>query len=203
VTRRTLRLAAAAVCAAVVLPLAACQNHQGTAAYVGDTRITTADVEEQVEKFYDDPFWAKQAEGQEGVVRNRTVSAMILAELLRQAAADVKATVRDSAIDDAEAAFKQQPEQIPQRFLGAPTRIVAEVVARDAAIQAKFKENAKSADELNKALADLGKDLQTRYPVDLNPRYGKFDSTALDLTQGKNAGVRDLPTTPSAPPAQP
>jgi hypothetical protein len=203
VNRRTLRLAAVAVLAAVALPLAACQNHQGTAAYVGDTRITNADVQNHVDKFYEDPFWAKQAEGQRAVVQNRTVNVLIIAEVLKYMARDEGIKVPESAVKAAEAIYKKEPQQIPRGLQGAPIRTAAEVAAYLEALQNKFAKGATSPDELNQRLTEALETAHRRHPVTVNPRYGTYDPKLLGLKPGHDAGVRDLAASPEPPGQEP
>jgi hypothetical protein len=192
VTRRTLRLTA--VAALAVVALAGCRTYQGTAAYVGDTRITTTEVEKQVDEFYADEFWAKQAEGQRAVVHNRTVNALVIEELLKQLASESDVTVPDSAVDEVAAAFDAEKQRIPQALLGAPTRVAASVSAYAEAIQRKLSGgDPQAGDLLSKALQDAARE----HPVTVNPRYGKFDAASLSLNPLKDAGVRELEETPA------
>src|SRR4051812_46808228 len=86
VIRRTLRLGAAAVLSVVVLSLGACQTHQGVAAYVGDTRISDSNLDQQVDAFFADPYWSKQPGFTHGAVRRTTLGALILDELFKSVA---------------------------------------------------------------------------------------------------------------------
>ncbi len=190
--RRTLRLTAAVAIAAFAL--AGCRTYQGTAAYVGDTRITTTMVEEQVDEFYADEFWAKQAEGQRGVVHNRTVNALVIEALLKQIAEKSDVKVQESAIDEVTKAFTTERQRIPQPLLGSPTRLAASISVYAEAIQTKLAAgNPQAGDLLSAALAEAAKD----NPVTVNPRYGKFDAKQLALSPGAVAGIRELAEAPA------
>jgi len=204
VTRRTLRLTVAAAVAALALPLAACQTHQGTAAYIGDTRITTNEVDEQVDNFYSDPFWAEQGKGQRSAVHNRTVNAMIISVLLEKTARAAGIDVPTSAIDKTEKDFKAQPQQIPQGLQGSPPRVAAEVSVYASALQTKFVKGATSQDEVNQRFEKALADARREHPITVNPRYGTFDPKTLGLVQTKVSGVRDVqPAAPAGEEPQP
>jgi hypothetical protein len=201
VTRRTLRLTAAAVLA--VLGLAACQTNQGTVAYIGQTRITTAQVEEQVNTFYEDPFWAEQAKGRRATVRSRTVNAMIIAELLAKTTSANGVEVSDDAVSTVEKGFKAEPQRIPQGLQGAPLRVAAQVSAYAEALQSELVKGATSQDEVNARFDKALSDSRAKHPVKVNPRYGKFDPRSLALTPCADEGIRDLPDPASAPQPEP
>jgi hypothetical protein len=195
VIRRTLRLTAVAALAAAAL--AGCQTYQGTAAYVGDTRITTDTVDDQVDEFYSDEFWAKQTEGQRAAVTSRTVNGLVLQELVKQVARDIDVDEEPlpGQIDEALAAFKEDPRQIPSGLLGAPLRVAATVSVYAQAIQMQLaKEDPKATqDAAFKAIQKTATDSK----VTVNPRYGTFDPTALAMKEPKDpAGVLDLPVEP-------
>ena len=111
------------------LTLAGCQNYQGTAAYVGDSRITTRDVEKQVDEFYAMPFWAKQAKDARAAVNNAAIRLLILDQLSEQLVRDRKVTVPEATLQEIEASFKKQPEQIPSLVQGVSPELSAEVTS--------------------------------------------------------------------------
>lgn len=195
-TRRTLRLTAAAAVVALVLPLAACQTHQGTVAFIGDTRITTEQLDTQVDKFYADPYWAKRGEGQRAAVRSKTVQAMVLAELFRQLARAEGAELDKAELDKVKNDLKERPELIEQSFqgilAGASPEAFAGFFGHIGALQESItKSSASEAD----AQAKYTKILETaakQHPVTLNPRYGKFDPNGFSIAAGTVPGIRDL-----------
>jgi hypothetical protein len=198
VTRRKLRLATVAVAAALTVSLAACQTYQGTAAYVGDTRITTDEVETQVNNFYAEPFWAKQAQGLRGAVHFRTMNAMVLLALVKHIATDQKVTVGGDEVGQLTATLKKSPEQVDQSLQGAPTPLVAELIAYAQAIQKKLAKKATSQDQVNEGWKKLLDDAPNKYPVTVNPRYGTFNGKTRALERAKEAGIRELPKAPPA-----
>lgn len=197
-TRRTLRLTAVAAVAALGLTLAGCQNYQGTAAYVGDSRITTRDVEKQVDEFYAMPFWAKQAKDARAAVNNAAIRLLIIDQLSEQLVRDRKVTVPEATLQEIEASFKKQPEQIPSLVQGVSPELSAEVYMRLSVLAGK---PAHSLDEpAARALLEGLEDVARRHPVKVNPRYGAFKVDAKSLQLGvlprKDAGVQELEESP-------
>lgn len=199
-TRRTLRLTVAAALAA--LSLAGCQTYQGTAAYVGDTRITRAAVEAQVDSFYAIPYWATQAKDDRAAVNNAALRLLILDELSERVERDKKVSIPATLAAEVASTFKSQPAQIPGLVQGASPELAAKVFTRLTAILGK------PANQLNEqdagALLTLLQDVASKDPVKVNPRYGTFvlDAQSLQFAVAPrtDAGVRDLEEAP--PPAE-
>jgi hypothetical protein len=196
VTRRTLRLTVAAALAA--LSLAGCQTYQGTAAYVGDTRITRADVDEQVDGFYAMPHWAEQAKDNRAEVNNAALRLLILDQLSERVVRDNDVKVPATLVDEVAAAFKEQPAQIPGLVQGASPELAAEVFTRVTSIIGK-PANQMTEQDARALLAAL-QGVEGKDKVKVNPRYGTFvmDAAALQFAvmPRKDAGVRDLEEAP-------
>jgi hypothetical protein len=196
------RLAAVAVLAALALPLAGCQTLQGTAAYVGDTRISTDELNQQVKVFYDDAFWGKQVNDQNRpVIPRRTLRALIIREVFRTAVRNEGVDVTQADIATVAEGYRKNPNTVPQGFQGAPPALVAEIFARVDALQKKLQKTITSPEEGSTRLNAILEKALKDSPVDLNPRYGSFDASQFDLntTRNNDAGVRDLPVRPSGP----
>jgi hypothetical protein len=207
VTRRTLRLAALAAVAVLVLPLAACQTHQGTVAYVGKTRITTDQLDEQLDKFYDDPNWAKRGAGDPRPVRTRLLYTMVMAELFKQAANSVGGKVTPAEQATLVAELVKSPATIDQQFQGALTGATPEVFAKAyghlRALESQLSKTEGSPDAATAKFQTMVSESATRYRVKLNPRYGKFDAKTLNIVPSGEAGVRNLPAPTPTEPALP
>ena len=202
-TRRTLRLAALAAVAVLVLPLTACQSHQGTTAHVGKTRITSDQLDEQVDKFYADPYWAKLGENQRPLVRDKMVYALVMAELFKQVANGAGAKVTQSELDAIVARVKKEPSEIQQQyngvFVGSTPEVYAKIRGHLDSIQKHLAAKAGSPEEAGRQFEELLGKAGAQYPVRLNPRFGRFDSKALAIVAGSQAGVRDLPAATPSP----
>jgi hypothetical protein len=199
VTRRTPRLAAVAVLAALVLPLASCQNLAGTAAYVGDRRITTAEVDEQVDKFFADKNWSSSAQGDRDGVYKQTVRIMVIAELLKHVVRDEGIKLPESAVNNVVAEVSSKRDQISPELRRVPLRLLGEAFAYDTAVQQKIARTVSSQEELNAKVSALMTAAERENNVTVNPRYGTFNAQFLAFEpQTRSAGVRDLPAkTPS------
>jgi hypothetical protein len=205
VTRRFLRLAALA--ALIALPLSACRSQVGTAAFVGDHRITIEDVQSGVDDFYADPVLAKAGAGREALVRQRTLNAMILLDLFKLAAKNEGATVSAAQKKETEAAYKQNPGQIPGPLQGAPTRIAAETGAYATALQAVATRTAGNEQDANGKFNAAIEKAAKQIKIDVNPRFGSFDVKTFlqtfSIGTAKDKAVIDLPNPNQQPEGQP
>jgi hypothetical protein len=192
VTRRTLRLTA--VAALAVAALTGCQTHQGTAAYVGDTRITQAEVEKQADAYFSIPFVAEQSQGSRAGGARAAVQLLIL-DLLSEralAAKGQKASAADlRAVADI---FEKQPNQVPRVLGGGTPQLSADVFVQLSMIAGKPLSEWSDA-EVQTMIAAI-QEAERENPVTLNPRYGSFTADAavgqLGIAASENAGVREL-----------
>jgi parvulin-like peptidyl-prolyl isomerase len=168
------------------LTLAACRAQPGTAAYVGDQRITSADIDRFVAEAYDDPAGGAQLKQASAPVRLQVVQTVVLLRLLRYTADEVGVRVDQSSIDDLRKTIAALPlESRPQDIqlvspdLGARFRAYLEALAQHfqgANVQPD------QAQTPNTALVDEVRRQATLHPVQINPRYGSFDAQNLSFT---------------------
>jgi hypothetical protein len=203
VTRRSVRLAALALLA--VVPLSACRQQTGTAAFVGDKPITVSDVQRGVDDFYANPALAKSGEGREALVRRGTLNAMILDALFARAVHNLGATVSATEKKAAVAQYKANPGNIPGPLQGAPLDIAGETGAYANAIQAAVTKSSSSDQEANAKFADAVKKAAKDVPVEVNPRYGSFDIASFlqtfSIAPSKDKAVVELAQPGAADPA--
>lgn len=181
-----MRLGAATLLAAITLSASACQTHQGTAAYVGDTRITLDAVDDQVEALREDEVLGRYAMEHPSEARRGTAAAMVRVELFRQAAGDLPAQVTEKEIDEA-ADLLQTSSQVPL----LPPRLAAEQVAYYMVIAEEVGNSNVAA--VNKAINEFLTNAEKDHPVTLNPRFGKLDFTTGQLSEPVGEAVLDLP----------
>lgn len=196
-TRRSVRLAAVAVLAALALPLAGCQTQAGTVAFVGEKRISDAQLEQQVDAFFADPFWGKQVKQTERAeVRKRTIRAMVLREIFQQAKKNESVQVADADVKKIADEYKADPNKVPEAFRGAPSPLLAEIFAVVGALQAKLSAAVANPEEASAKFDAILKQAVKDSPVEMNPRYGTFSAEGYGIVPRKDAGVRDLPVSP-------
>jgi hypothetical protein len=188
------RLAALALLA--VVPLSACRQQTGTAAFVGEKRITVSDVQDGVNEFYKDPALAKSGEGREALVRRGTLNAIILDALFARAVKNLGASVSKAEKAQATAQYKTNPGNIPGPLQGAPLSIAGETGAYANAIQAAVTKSSSSDQEANAKFADAVKKAAKDVPIEVNPRYGSFDITSFlqtfSIAPSKDKAVVEL-----------
>jgi hypothetical protein len=203
VTRRSVRLAALALLA--IAPLSACRQQTGTAAFVGDKRITVSQVQDGVDDFYKDPALAKSGEGREALVRRGTLNAIILQALFAKAVHDLGATVTKADKDKVAADYKKTPSNIPGPLQGAPLDIAGATGAYANAIQSAVSKSATSEQEANAKFADAVTKAAKEVPIEVNPRYGSFDIKSFlqtfSIAPSKDKAVVELAQPAPADPA--
>jgi hypothetical protein len=202
VTRPTLRLTAVAVLA--VAALTGCQTHQGTAAYVGDTRITQAEVDKQVDAYVATPAVAEQLQGSRAGVA-RAAAQLLVLDLLSERALAAKGQKANAADLRAVAdIFKEQPNQVPRALGGGTPQLSADVFVRLSMIAGKPLSEWTDADV--QAMIAAIEEAERENPVTLNPRYGSFKADAavgqLGIVPSQPAGVRELKDPTQAVPGE-
>lgn len=190
--RRTLRLTAVAAVAAAALT--GCQTHQGTAAYVGDTRITQAEVEEQVDAYFSVPAVAEQTQGNRTGGSRAAVQLLVLDLLSERALASKGQKAKEADLRAVADVFKAQPNQVPRVLGGGTPRLSAEVFVQLSMIAGKPLSEWTDADV--QAMITAMEEAERENPVTLNPRYGSFTADAavgqLGIVTSQDAGVREL-----------
>mgnify|MGYP002744359292 FL=1 len=171
------RASKAAILLAVCgLGLGACSAHPGTAAIVGDTRISEADVS----------LTSQQLSGLLG----QDVDASRLLPTLNQNLAIGKVaekngiTVSDQEITDS---LAEMGQEVVQRG-GKSTPItnpspLLKTIIKNSIAQQKLRSSGMSQEQLAQANAELANTIQTT-KVEINPRYGTLDAQSGSLTQG-------------------
>lgn len=185
--RRSRRILGAVALTGVVLLLAACGGQRaGSAATLGDTRITESEVTAKVQELY--AAQGKPVDSADELVPADMVGRMLIVELVDILAARNGVTASRGAIDEQIAAYELQaggPEAMVNTFLQqgvAPSQI--EDVIRlsvlagalgpvlvpdgppDVQSQAVFEAVVRLSDELG---------------VEVSPRYGTWDPTTLQM----------------------
>ncbi|UUN27304.1 SurA N-terminal domain-containing protein [Streptomyces sp. FIT100] len=208
--RRTALAVSAALVAAAPL-LAACGNeaHPGAAAVVGGDRIEVAALQSEVK----DVRAAQEASPQSaqliqntGQLSRAKLHGMILDRVLEQAAQDAGVTVSRKEVQDARAAAAQQSgseEQLAAMLLQqrgvAPGQI--DVAVREEVLLTKLAQ-ALGADlttpqgqqKVGAALSAASKALD----IDVNPRYGSWDDTKIQLGDYKAPWITQVTKEPEA-----
>ncbi|QKW21291.1 SurA N-terminal domain-containing protein [Kitasatospora sp. NA04385] len=185
------RLRAALGTAVAAAALAACGGapaHQGAAAVVGSDRISIAQVEARVAAVRDGAAQAgAAAEEQPGLARH-AVSDLILGKVVARALADHRITVSQSEVDQARSA--------DARTVGSDTKLAELLRAKQGVpsgdvdgfyrqqiglvkLAAGQDPNSPAGDAaIRKALVDAG----TALHIEVNPRYGSWDTARISLT---------------------
>ncbi|WP_338677896.1 SurA N-terminal domain-containing protein [Streptomyces sp. SCSIO 30461] len=208
--RRTALALSAALVAAGPL-LAACGNeaHPGAAAVVGGERIEVSALQTQVEETRTAQAKAPDAAQQisnTGQLSRAKLHGMIFGRVLDKAAADAGVTVSRKEVQDARAAAvrqsggeKQLADMLLQQRGLAPDQI-------DGAVQEDVL--------LTKLAAAMGADLGTpqgqqkvgaaltkasqELDIDVNPRYGAWDDTKIQLGDYKAPWITQVTKEPDA-----
>ena len=164
------RASKAAVLLAVCgLGLGACSAHPGTAAIVGDMRISEAEVS----------LTSQQLSGLLG----QDVDASQLLPTLNQNLAN-GITVSDQEVTDS---LAEMGQEVVQRG-GKSTPItnpspLLKTIIKNSIAQQKLRSSGMSQEQLAQVNAELANTIQTT-KVEINPRYGTLDARSGSLTQG-------------------
>ncbi|WP_051732416.1 SurA N-terminal domain-containing protein [Kitasatospora phosalacinea] len=184
------RLRAALGTAVAAAALAACGGapaHQGAAAVVGSDRISIAQVEARVAAVRNGAAPTGAAEEQPGLARH-AVSDLILGKVVARALADHRLAVSQSEIDQARSA--------DVRTVGSDTKLAELLRAKQGVpagdVDSFYRQqiglvklaggqdpNSAAGDAaIRKALVDAG----TALHIEVNPRYGSWDTARIGLT---------------------
>ncbi|MGW0700925.1 SurA N-terminal domain-containing protein [Streptomyces sp. NPDC002867] len=190
--RRRTALVVSAIIAAAPL-LAACGNeaHPGAAAVVGGQRIEVSTVQAEVKDVRD----AQQASPQAaqlikdtGQLGRAKLYDLIVDRIVEKAAADAGVKVTRKEIQDARAALTEQSggqEQLAAMYLqqrGVAPGQLDEVVRRDVLVNKLatalgVTNGPEGQERMNEVFTAAAKSLK----IDVNPRYGAWDDTKLEL----------------------
>ncbi|RKS68621.1 peptidyl-prolyl cis-trans isomerase SurA [Motilibacter peucedani] len=208
--RRSPRSRPAALVAAAlsVAALAACAPVQaGSAAIVGDRRITTDSVRSTV-----DELVAQSPQVERTQALGATVSSMVEYALVDELAARQRppVTVSDAEIAAARQQFTAQAggeEALTQAFLqqrvprSGESTFLRSLLLRQK-IAAQLAPAAASDDERSAAFAKAATALQDELDIKVNPRFGRFDPKTFAVTPLASGGLATAASpAPSAPAA--
>ncbi|MBT3164965.1 SurA N-terminal domain-containing protein [Streptomyces sp. Vc74B-19] len=209
--RRTALLLTAAIAAAAPL-LTACGNdaHPGAAAVVGGERITVSQLENRVDEVraaqraaVPDEAQYQQAIARTGGLTRDTLHSMVLDRVLERAARDAGVTVSDREVQQLRSDFEEQAggakalETAWLQQYGVPPQRLDENLRLQVTAQklAQRLGTDTSRPEFWKALSDASEELD----VDLNPRYGEWDTEKSSRVDAKTPWIKDVTATDGPP----
>ncbi|MFF0203543.1 SurA N-terminal domain-containing protein [Streptomyces sp. NPDC005017] len=204
--RRTALVLTAAIAAAAPL-LTACGNdaHPGAAAVVGGQRITVSQLENRVEEVRDaqraavpDDAQYAQVVARTGTLTRDTLHGMVLDQVLHHAAEDAGITISRKEVQQMRAGLEQQAGGADalrtawlQQYSVAPQRLDENLrLQLEAQKLAEKLETDTSQPAFWKALSEASEELD----IDLNPRYGTWDTQKVGRVDAKTPWVRDVTT---------
>lgn len=195
------RLVGAAVVVAVALVTSACSGAQtaGSAATIGDTRISEQDLADQVGAVL--TAQGLPADSDDASLTSTTLGRMITIELVRVLAEQEGVVITQGQIDQQLATFQQQAgsqEAVESTFAQqgiAPNEIedVLRINLEATALGEKLLPDG-SVDEQGQAVFDAVGSLSDDLQVEVSPRFGTWDATTLRVTEAED----DVATLPSS-----
>lgn len=198
-SRRVRRILAA--CLAVPLLITGCSPQQwGTAARIGDSRISVEEVQRITRAVLDSPQEEGMTPEQEEAAR-RQAQATVLHELIRQrivllAAARNGVTVTEAEVTEDLRNVRQDPAAA--RFYDRLTPEDAATLTRARLLQTKLVEKLEAS---GRSLGDVARRVADDEGVEVNPRYGTYDRERVALEPQIGAGLSDTTARPA--PAEP
>lgn len=202
--RRTALLLTAAIAAAAPL-LTACGNdaHPGSAAVVGDQRITVAQLENRVDEVREaqraavpDDTQYQQILARTGTLTRDTLHSMVLDRVLHRAAQEAGVTVSRREVQEMRGGLEEQAggakelETVWLQQYGVPPERLDENLRLQLEAQ-KLAESLgtdTSRPEFWQALSKASAELD----VDLNPRYGDWDVQKSSRVDTKTPWLREI-----------
>ncbi|WP_328538345.1 SurA N-terminal domain-containing protein [Streptomyces sp. NBC_00344] len=207
--RTALSVSAALVAAAPLLAACGSQAHPGAAAVVGKDRITVASVQAQVKAVRDAQNKSPQAAEMIKSSNNLSgmkLGSMIFDRVLAKAAADAGATVSRKDVQDARAQLVKQA--------GSEARLRQVYLQQNGIAPGQIDQALQEQVTASKLAQSLGADLGTSQGqasvlqamskaskslgVDVNPRYGVWDSRKSQLGPYKAPWIAQVTKAPSA-----
>jgi peptidyl-prolyl cis-trans isomerase SurA len=178
----------------------------GLAASIGDDRLTVATVEARVRAYFD--AYPAVAEGpSRSQIASITVQNFLRARVVDITAAREGISVTETEIDDFIEQFGGM-DQLNQAIAGQgvpPDATLARAEVRSALLQGKLQDLAgEDADDFAraKALTDRLAVTTSQVDIDVNPRYGEWNGSTVDVINGSLSLTQAelVPTpTPSGP----
>jgi hypothetical protein len=193
-SRRLRPFLVAALAALALVGTAGCQQHAGTAAYVGEQRITTTDVDRAAVR-------AADAQGPtSGESAQNSLNVLIQTALLQTVADKVGTKVSPAFLAEAraDAGIRQQAAQLgvsPEAFGSLAGYFVS--IQNDLARQLAPGADPGAATQEQVAqvqarLTALRAEAARTHQVTVNPRYGQFDVQRALVTSAAEAGIKEL-----------
>jgi hypothetical protein len=190
------RVLVAALAVLALAGTAGCQSHAGTAAYVGDHRITSAQLDDAV---------GRSLPGPRGEATQNALNVLIQTQLLRTVAAKSGIPVTDAFVAGA-----REDEQIRAQAaqLGVSPDVFGTLAGYFVSIQnALARQVAGAAEGITDAqvamvqarLAALRAEAASAQKVTVNPRYGAFDAQQALVLPAVEKGIKQLSPEPGAP----
>jgi SurA N-terminal domain len=193
------RALAAVLCLLAGASLAACNTEQiGAAAVVGDSRITVAELQEQVSELAGSLPDSAGAIGDQSAAQHTILERMIQSMLLTAVAADEGVDVSDADID----AFidEQVVSQAPDGDIGpllAQNNLTEDSLrpfVRDQLIATELIEQLGGQEQLIQVLTEKADEIG----VTVSPRYGTWNGVVLEESSGSisepESGSAETPT---------
>lgn len=180
------------VLAPLALLSAGCTTQPGTAAYVGDARITIDRLTDEVDKAADDPYWGEAVQADRAVATQHTLNVLVLDELLRRGAHDLDVNVERSAIDAKIDTFTDAPGQRAPLLQGVPVELAARTDAYIEAVGEIVVGDATTREDIDARWNTYLEKLIDKYPVKINPRYGVLEPGTLVLIAAADPAVKDV-----------
>jgi len=198
--RTALSFTAAAVLAASPLLTSCGTPHAGAAAVVGGRQITVSTVQAEVDAVRaaqeKSPQAAQLVEASSDLQRS-TVHTLVQARVIDQAAKDAGVTVSRREVQQARAVAEQQA--------GGATQLEAQLLQTYAMVPADIDDSIRTDLTLRKVEQHYGADVQTaagqakilgvlretsdRLGIDVNPRYGTWNTKKLTLDNAKEPWI--------------
>lgn len=184
-------------------------QHPSTAAIIGDRRVPTSDVERNVDSItQSDPFQQQAQADASGEllqqVQSQVVTALVRSQILAEVAERNGVTVTDA---DVQAAADDIVEQVggQQEFerrlaeQGVPQGLFLQQV-RDQQLQTALQQQIGADADLTTFVQEA----LSGVPIDVNPRYGTWDTASLEVTDAdplapERAGPSEAASGPAAP----
>ncbi|MGW8374577.1 SurA N-terminal domain-containing protein [Streptomyces sp. ODS28] len=203
--RSALTVCSAAALAAAAPLLTGCGSdaHPGAAAVVQQQRISMGDLQSRVGAVRDAQDAAPQGEQMvkgSGQLTRATLDGMIRDRIVHKAAKDAGVTVSRREVESMRGMLEQQAggarqmeATLLQQQAIAP-REIDERIRMQLAVEkiAKAKKINPQSPAGNQQLNALFADTSKTMGIDVNPRYGKWDTSKATLGNGKEPWLRDL-----------
>jgi hypothetical protein len=174
---------------------AGCQTHAGTAAYVGEHRITTTELDRSV---------ASPRSGPRGEAAQNTLNVLVQTELLRRVAAKTGITVSDAFVTGAreDEQIRAQAAELgvsPEAFgtLAGYFVSIQNAIVRELGGAAGGITDAQIA-QVQARMAALRTEAARAERITVNPRYGAFDAEQALVLPSVEAGIKQLSHYPRA-----